>query len=182
MHFQIHKEPLTSNWVQTQKLHSLLNFPLIFLFFSLFQLFGVKNDEKADFNQHLECVTPKCWSKIITYSVLLVSCFVSTMHKDLNYKKEAKDISNNSHCSNIRLTFSIFMMEKTHLLNIIECYLVLTVLSKKSVKALKLKVKIKSSTKRRAVEINFHQRQKSEVKVESTVFYEKRSSIQKFQS
>ena len=75
------------------------------------------------------------------------------MHKDLNYKKEAKDISNNSL---IRLTFSIFMMEKTHLLNIIECYLVLTVLSKKWVKALKLKVKIKSSTKRRAVEINFH--------------------------
>ena len=123
------------------------------MFFSLFQLFGAKNDEKADFNQHFECVTPKCWSKIITPSFLLVYYLVSTMHKDLNYKKEAKDISNNSL---IRLTFSIFMMEKTHLLNIIECYLVLTVLSKKWVKALKLKVKIKSSTKRRAVEINFH--------------------------
>ena len=39
-------------------------------FFLHFQLIRMKNVKKAYFNQHLECVAPKCWLK---YSTLVLN-------------------------------------------------------------------------------------------------------------
>ena len=46
-----------------KKTFLLLNFASNFL---LFQLFSVKNIEKASFDQDLECAAPNCWSKYTT--------------------------------------------------------------------------------------------------------------------
>ena len=46
------------------------------LFLIFFQLFGMKNNEKAYFNQRLECAAPKHWSKYTT----TIPAFTHTFH------------------------------------------------------------------------------------------------------
>ena len=43
--------------------------PQLSCLFFLLQLFGMKNDKNANFDQRLECPVPKHWSKYITLLV-----------------------------------------------------------------------------------------------------------------